>query len=186
MTNEPGPIDKDRLYVTVFKDDDEAAGIWEKQEGVARRSNLSIRRERQFLVDGRNGPCGPCSEIFSILAGKIAGRDEFARVGCDCDRYMEIWNLVFMQFDRSADGKLTPLPKPSIDTGAGLERVASVIQGVDSNYDTDLFQSPIGSIAELAKVKYTMGSNDKTSTSFVWWPIYPRDQFLDRRRCAAF
>ena len=98
---------------------------------------------------GDTGPCGPCSEIHYDMGVAAAEQGHTMPFGCDCGRYVEIWNLVFMQFDRDASGKLTPLPKPSIDTGMGLERVASVLQGVISNYETDLFTPLIKRAAEL-------------------------------------
>ncbi|MBI2606329.1 MAG: alanine--tRNA ligase, partial [Deltaproteobacteria bacterium] len=156
-------IDKNILYVTVYKDDDEAAAIWEKQEGVPRERIFRFGEKDNFWAMGDTGPCGPCSEIFVDRGMKYGNGDPNETVGSDGDRFMEIWNLVFMQYERSKDGALTPLPKPSIDTGMGLERTASVIQGVDTNYDTDLFQNLIGSIGELASVKY--GKDKKSDVS---------------------
>lgn len=156
-------LDKNLLYVTVFRDDDEAAEIWEKQEGVPKDRIYRFDEKDNFWAMGDTGPCGPCSEIFVDRGQKYSCGKPTCGMGCDCDRFMEIWNLVFMQFERSSDGKLTPLPKPSIDTGMGLERVASVVQGVATNYDTDLFQDLIKAIGELAKVKY--GQNEKTDGS---------------------
>ena len=116
---------------------------------------LTLSTKDNFWAMGDTGPCGPCSEIHYFQGDDIACAEEKAGrpcqgVACDCDRWLEIWNLVFMQFERSADGKLTPLPKPSIDTGAGLERVAAVIQKVQSNYDIDLFQEVIGVIERIS------------------------------------
>jgi alanyl-tRNA synthetase len=142
-------LDPARLWVTVFRDDDEAAGIWLKEVGVAPARFSRMGEKSNFWAMGDTGPCGPCSEIFydhgpEIPGGPPGSPDE------EGDRYVEIWNLVFMQFDRSADGTLTPLPKPSVDTGMGLERMAAVLQGVHSNYDIDLFKSLIRAAAELA------------------------------------
>ncbi len=156
-------IDKERLYVTVYKDDDEAAKIWAEQENVPKERIFRFGEKDNFWSMGDTGPCGPCSEIFVDRGEKYSCGKPTCTVGCDCDRYMEIWNLVFMQYNRSKDGKLTPLPKPSVDTGAGLERVASVVQGVDTNYDIDLFQDLIQAIATLAKVKY--GPDEKINGS---------------------
>jgi alanyl-tRNA synthetase len=123
-------LDRDRLYVTVFTDDDEAADIWHRQEGVPRDRIFRFGEKDNFWSMGDTGPCGPCSEIFWDNGPEVGcGRPE-CTVGCDCDRYMEIWNNVFMQFDRAKDGTLTPLPKPAVDTGMGLERIATVMQGV--------------------------------------------------------
>jgi alanyl-tRNA synthetase len=147
-------LPKDRLYVTVFETDDEAAQIWEKQEGVPKDRIYRFGEKDNFWSMGDTGPCGPCSEIFIDRGEKYSCGKSTCGMGCDCDRFMEFWNLVFMQFDRDASGKLTPLPKPSVDTGAGLERIASIKQEVDSNYDTDGFQHIIGETAKLAKKEY--------------------------------
>ncbi len=138
-------ISKEKLYATIFKGengverDAEAYDLWLAQ-GVAKNRIYEFGAKDNFWQMGDTGPCGPCSEIHYDM-GAIASDQGHTdcEFGCDCGRYVEIWNLVFMQFDRDASGKLTPLPKPSIDTGMGLERVASVLQGVISNYDTDLF-----------------------------------------------
>ena len=148
-------IAKDKLYVTVFNGegglarDAEAYDLWAAQ-GVPKNRIYEMGLKDNFWQMGDTGPCGPCSEIHYDM-GAIASDQEHTdcAFGCDCGRYVEIWNLVFMQFDRDASGKLTPLPKPSIDTGMGLERVTSVLQGVVSNYDTDLFVPLIKRAAEL-------------------------------------
>ncbi|MHB8811891.1 MAG: alanine--tRNA ligase [Steroidobacteraceae bacterium] len=142
-------LDPARLWVTVYRDDDEAADIWLKEIGVSAARFSRMGEKSNFWAMGDTGPCGPCSEIFwdhgpGIPGGPPGSPDE------DGDRFVEIWNLVFMQFDRSADGTLTPLPKPSVDTGMGLERMAAVLQGVHSNYDIDLFRNLIRAAAELA------------------------------------
>ncbi len=135
-----------RLWVTVFKDDEEAADIWLKEIKVDPERFARLGESSNFWSMGDTGPCGPCSEIFydhgpGIPGGPPGSPDE------EGDRYVEIWNLVFMQFDRDIHGKLTPLPKPSVDTGMGLERIAAIMQGVHSNYDTDLFRSLIRAAA---------------------------------------
>ncbi len=148
-------IAKEKLYVTIFKGeagvdrDAEAYDLWAAQ-GVAKDRIYEMGLKDNFWQMGDTGPCGPCSEIHYDMgvAASDQGHTDCA-FGCDCGRYVEIWNLVFMQFDRDASGKLTPLPKPSIDTGMGLERVASVLQGVISNYETDLFTPLIRKAAEL-------------------------------------
>ena len=145
-------LDPARLWVTVFRDDDEAAEIWLKEIGVPAERITRLGEKSNFWSMGDTGPCGPCSEIFydhgpAIAGGPPGSPDE------DGDRYVEIWNLVFMQFDRSADGKMTPLPKPSVDTGMGLERIATVMQGVHTVYDIDLFKSLIRAAAELADTR---------------------------------
>ena len=145
-------LDPARLWVTVYRDDDEAADIWLKDIGVPSSRFTRLGEKSNFWAMGDTGPCGPCSEIFydhgpAIPGGPPGSPDE------EGDRYVEIWNLVFMQFERSGDGKLTPLPKPSVDTGMGLERIAAVMQGVHSNYDIDLFKSLIRAAAELADTR---------------------------------
>ena len=148
-------IEKDKLYVTIFKGeggvprDAEAYDLWAGQ-GVAKDRIFEFGAKDNFWQMGDTGPCGPCSEIHYDMgpAASDQGHADCA-FGCDCGRYVEIWNLVFMQFDRDASGKLNPLPKPSIDTGMGLERLAAVLQGVISNYDTDLFTPLIKRAAEL-------------------------------------
>ena len=151
-------LPKDQLYVTVFEKDDEAAEIWHKQEGVALDRIYRFGEKDNFWSMGDMGPCGPCSEIFIDRGQKYSCGKPTCGMGCDCDRYMEFWNLVFMQFNRGADGKLTPLPKPSVDTGAGLERLASIIQKVDTNYDTDLFQAIIQQTSKLSAQPYDKDS----------------------------
>jgi alanyl-tRNA synthetase len=141
-------LDPARLWVTVFREDDEAADIWLKEIGVSPARFSRMGEASNFWAMGDTGPCGPCSEVFydhgpQIPGGPPGSPDE------DGDRFVEIWNLVFMQFDRSADGTMTPLPKPSVDTGMGLERTAAVMQGVHSNYDIDLFRNLIRAAAEL-------------------------------------
>jgi alanyl-tRNA synthetase len=140
-------IAPERLWVTVYRDDDEAATIWLDEIGVSQERFSRCGEKDNFWAMGDTGPCGPCSEIFydhgpGVAGGPPGSPDE------DGDRYVEIWNLVFMQYDRDAGGKLTPLPHPSVDTGMGLERLAAVMQGVHSNYDIDLFRHLIDAAAE--------------------------------------
>jgi len=156
-------LDKDRLYVTVFTDDDEAAEIWHIQEGVPRERIYRFGEKDNFWSMGDTGPCGPCTEIFWDNGPEVGCGSPDCAVGCDCDRYMEIWNNVFMQFDRSADGTLTPLPKPAVDTGMGLERITTVMQGEKSNYDTDLLQGIIRYIEELSGKAYRADARDDVS-----------------------
>ncbi len=142
-------LDPNRLWVTVFKDDDEAADIWLKEIGVSPQRFSRMGEKSNFWAMGDTGPCGPCTEIFydhgeHIAGGPPGSPDE------DGDRYVEVWNLVFMQYDRAPDGTLTPLPKPSVDTGAGLERLSAVMQGVTNNYDIDLFRKIVQAAATLA------------------------------------
>ena len=157
-------LDPARLYVSVFKDDDEAYNIWNKKIGVDASRIIRLGEKDNFWAMGDTGPCGPCSEILFDQGPSVGcGRPECAP-GCDCDRYLEIWNLVFTQFDRQASGELIPLPKPNIDTGMGLERIAAVIQGVTSNYDTDIFREIISKVEELSGKKY--GDDPKADLSF--------------------
>jgi alanyl-tRNA synthetase len=151
-------IPKDRLWVTVFEEDDEAARIWTDDMGIDPTRCTRMGEKSNFWSMGETGPCGPCTEIFydhgpEVPGGPPGSPDE------DGDRYVEIWNLVFMQYDRSSDGVLVPLPKPSVDTGMGLERVAAVMQGVHSNYDIDLFKALIRAAADIT------GTHDLDSSS---------------------
>ena len=156
-------LDKGRLYVTVYTDDDEAADIWHLQEGVPRERIYRFGEKDNFWSMGDTGPCGPCSEIFWDNGPGTGCGEADCAVGCDCDRYMEIWNNVFMQFNRTADGVLHPLPKPAVDTGMGLERICTVMQGKQSNYETDLLQGIIQYIAKLAGKKYGDEPKDDVS-----------------------
>ena len=145
-------LPEERLWVTVFEDDDEAADIWLKEMKVSPERFSRMGEKDNFWAMGDTGPCGPCSEIFFDHGADVAGGppgspDE------DGDRYVEVWNLVFMQFDRSADGEMKPLPKPSVDTGMGLERIAAVMQQVHSNYQIDLFAHIIQAAADVLGVK---------------------------------
>jgi alanyl-tRNA synthetase len=145
-------ISPSRLTATVYEDDDEAHDLWLAISQLPPERVRRCGKEDNFWAMGDTGPCGPCSEIFVDLHPERPAVDWDQ--GTAAGRYLEIWNLVFMQYERDEDGQLRPLPRPSIDTGAGLERVASVLQGVDSNYDTDLFKPLIEAAAELAGVRY--------------------------------
>ncbi|MEZ4484601.1 MAG: alanine--tRNA ligase [Syntrophotaleaceae bacterium] len=144
----------DRLWITVFQDDDEAFAIWRDQIGLPEARVIRMDEKDNFWSMGDTGPCGPCSEIHIDQGIEMACGPDCGIGSCDCDRYLELWNLVFMQFDRSADGVLTPLPKPSIDTGMGLERIAAVVQGVQSNYDCDLLRGIIAYVEKLSGKQY--------------------------------
>jgi len=148
----------ERLWVTVYEDDDEAADIWLKEMQIDPGRFSRLGEKDNFWSMGDTGPCGPCSEIFFDHGSDIAGGPPGAPDD-DGDRYVEVWNLVFMQFDRAADGSMTPLPRPSVDTGMGLERIAAVMQGVHSNYEIDLFRNLIDAAAKL------LGVADKASSS---------------------
>ena len=144
-------LDKNRLYVTIYKDDDEAFEIWNKQEKVPAERIFRLGEKDNFWAMGDTGPCGPCSEIHYDMWDNFASREHFNgnEPDWDCGRFVEIWNLVFMQYDRDAAGKMTPLPKPSIDTGMGLERITAALCGVPSNYDTDVFATLIAKLKDL-------------------------------------
>ena len=153
-------LPKDRLYITVYKDDDEAFELWRKVAGVGPERIFRLGEKDNFWSMGDTGPCGPCSEIHFDQGADMACGPDCGIGKCDCDRFLEIWNLVFMQFEQLAD---VPLPRPSIDTGMGLERIAGVCQGVRSNYDTDLFQIFINYMAELAGVRYRDNADNDTA-----------------------
>jgi len=156
-------LDPSRLFVTVYEKDDDAALIWEREVKVAPERIIRLGEDDNFWSMGDTGPCGPCSEILIDQGeGTGCGRST-CKVGCECDRFLELWNLVFMESNRSEDGALTPLPEPSIDTGMGLERLTAVIQGKSSNYDSDLFAPIIKVIETLSGKKY--GLNDETDFS---------------------
>lgn len=141
-------IPAEKLWVTVFEEDDEAYDIWANEVGVSANRISRIGAKDNFWMMGDTGPCGPCTEIFYDHGAHIPGGPPGTPEG-DLDRYIEIWNLVFMQYNRDSDGKMTPLPKPSVDTGAGLERLAAVLQGVHDNYDIDTFKTLIQAAAKI-------------------------------------
>ena len=159
VTEELG-IEKDRLWVTVFEEDDEAEILWREEANVAPDRILRIGEKDNFWSMGDTGPCGPCSEIFVDQGADMSCGPDCGIGKCDCDRFLEIWNLVFMQFNQIAPGQRERLPKPSIDTGMGLERTAAICQGKRSNFDCDLFQDLINYIAEIAEVNYSYSAPD--------------------------
>ncbi|MDQ6970784.1 MAG: alanine--tRNA ligase [Mariprofundus sp.] len=155
-------LDKDRLFVTVFEDDDEAYDLWVNGVGIGTDKIARIGAKDNFWSMGDTGPCGPCSEIFydhgaDVWGGPPGTPDE------EGDRFVEIWNLVFMQYDRDEEGNLNPLPKPSVDTGMGLERVAAVLQGTHDNYNTDLFQSLIEASCKVIGIQQGQGTESDVS-----------------------
>ncbi|NOZ11008.1 MAG: alanine--tRNA ligase [Gammaproteobacteria bacterium] len=151
-------IEADRLWVTVYVDDSEAADIWLKDIGIDPKRLVHISGDDNFWSMGETGPCGPCSEIFYDHGADVAGGPP-GSPEAEGDRYVEIWNLVFMQYNRDKNGKLSPLPKPSVDTGMGLERLAAVKQGVHGNYDIDLFKNLVTAAAKL------LGTDDLSNKS---------------------
>jgi len=144
----------ERLWVTVFQEDDQAHALWRTRVGVAEDRLVRLGEKDNFWQMGETGPCGPCSEILIDQGSAFGCGRTTCAVGCDCDRYLEIWNLVFMQYDRDASGLLRPLPKPSIDTGMGLERLAAVTQQVSSNYDSDIFMPLLKAIEQQCGLPY--------------------------------
>src|SRR5678810_904028 len=158
LTEELG-LPKDRLKATVFTEDDDAFALWKKVAGLGEDRILRLGEKDNFWAMGDTGPCGPCSEVHFHQGDHLPCPEEQAGrsclgPACDCDRWLEIWNLVFMQFNRDASGIMTPLPKPSIDTGMGLERMAAVVQGKDSVYQTDLLRPLIAHVERLSRKPY--------------------------------
>ena len=147
-------LPRERLYVSIYQDDDDAFDIWRIKVGVPTERIFRFGDKDNFWAMGDVGPCGPCSEIFYDHGPQFSCGQATCTVGCDCDRYVEIWNLVFMQFERDQSGQLTALPRPSIDTGMGLERIAAVLQGAHSNYDTDLLRPIIRFVEEQIGKRY--------------------------------
>jgi alanyl-tRNA synthetase len=156
-------LDPEKLWATVYLDDDEAYDIWKDVIKVPEARIIRLGEADNFWAMGDTGPCGPCSEILYDQGESMSCGPNCGIGDCDCDRYLEIWNLVFMQFDRDADGTMQPLPKPSIDTGMGLERLAAVKQGVQSNYDTDLLRQIIAAGEKLSGRIY--GDNEVDDVS---------------------
>lgn len=153
LTRELG-LPKEKLWVTVYKDDEEAFKLWQEIAGLSPERIVRLGEKDNFWAMGDEGPCGPCSEILIDQGEGVGCGSPDCAVGCDCDRYLELWNLVFMQYNRKSDGTLEPLPNPSIDTGMGLERITSVMQKVKSNFETDLLFPYIEKMASLAQVRY--------------------------------
>lgn len=169
-------IPEKKLWVSVYTDDDEAYKIWNENIGVPHEKILRLGDEDNFWSMGDTGPCGPCSEIYIDQGAEVGCGKPTCKPGCDCDRYLEVWNLVFTQYNREPNGELTPLPKPNIDTGMGLERLAAVLQGVYSNYDSDLFTDIVRLTEELTGLRY--GQDTKSDISF--------KVIADHSRAAAF
>lgn len=153
----------EKLWVSVFEKDDEAEELWQKLTGIPSSRIVRLGEKDNFWRMGDTGPCGPCSEIL-IDQGEDTGCGKpDCKIGCDCDRFLELWNLVFMQYNREESGNLIPLPKPSIDTGMGLERITAVIQGKKSNFEIDVFSPIISSIESLAHVRFKTNSETDIS-----------------------
>ncbi|HYA31209.1 MAG TPA: alanine--tRNA ligase, partial [Thermodesulfovibrionales bacterium] len=147
-------LPKERLWASVFENDDEAAQLWKELTEIPEGRIVRLGAKDNFWQMGDTGPCGPCSEIIIDQGPEVGCGRSACAVGCDCDRYLEIWNLVFMQYNRDEQGNLTPLPKPSIDTGMGLERLAAIMQGRLNNFDTDIFSGIISAVTSHTGVPY--------------------------------
>ena len=147
-------LPKEKLYVSVYEQDEEAANLWTELTGIPAEKIVRLGAKDNFWQMGDTGPCGPCSEIIIDQGEDFGCGKPDCKVGCDCDRYLELWNLVFMQYNRDESGALTPLPKPSIDTGMGLERITAVLQSKKTNFDTDIFAPIISAIETFSGVRY--------------------------------
>jgi alanyl-tRNA synthetase len=154
----------DKLWVSIYTDDDESFNLWHKEAGVAENRIVRLGEDSNFWKMGDTGPCGPCSEIIIDQGPEMGCGKPTCSVGCDCDRYLEFWNLVFTQFDRQPDGTLLPLPKKNIDTGLGLERIAAIVQGIHTNFDIDIIRPIIDYIHEFTDIRY--GTSPKSDMSF--------------------
>ncbi|MDX2502777.1 MAG: alanine--tRNA ligase, partial [Deltaproteobacteria bacterium] len=175
LTNGYG-LPADKLWASVYLDDDDAYDLWQKNIGLPEDRIVRLGEEDNFWAMGDTGPCGPCSEILIDRGEEFGCGRPGCTAGCDCDRYLEIWNLVFMQFNRDESGKMTPLPKPSIDTGLGLERMVSIIQDVPTNFDTDLMRPIIARTEDLAEKR--LGESHATDVAM--------KVIADHSRAAAF
>ncbi|MGC8659840.1 MAG: alanine--tRNA ligase, partial [Desulfomonilaceae bacterium] len=169
-------LPKQRLHVTIFLDDDPAEKIWKKVLGPGTNPIIRLGEKDNFWSMGDTGPCGPCSEIHIDQGERFGCGSASCGPDCDCDRFLELWNLVFMQYNRDATGHMEPLPRPSIDTGLGLERLAAVIQGHPSNWDSDLFEPIIGRIEQISGKSRTQGPNETVAIRVI----------ADHSRAAAF
>jgi len=150
-------LPQERLWITIHDSDAEAGELWEKIAKLPKERIVPMGDKDNFWAMGDTGPCGPCSEIHYDQGPNVGCKRSECDLDCDCDRYLEIWNLVFMQFEQKADGSRVPLPNPSIDTGMGIERLAAVAKGLESNYDTDLFTPLLEAVATITKVPYDRG-----------------------------
>jgi len=156
-------MDPDRLWFSIYEDDDEAEAIWRDEIGVPQERIVRMGAKDNFWSAGPTGPCGPCSELYFDQGPEVGCGSETCAPGCDCDRYVEYWNLVFMQYDRQEDGTLEPLPKKNIDTGMGLERVAAIMQGVHTNFETDDLRELVAVGESLSGV--SLGAGPRTDVS---------------------
>ncbi len=169
-------LPKEKLWVSIYEEDEEAFDLWHRKVGLPSERIVRLGEKDNFWAMGETGPCGPCSEIIIDQGEEIGCGRPDCGVACECDRFLELWNLVFMQFNREEDGKMAPLPKPCIDTGMGLERITAVLQGVTSNYDTDLFRDIIALVEGISSRKY---GNDRVADISI-------RVIADHARAAAF
>ena len=156
-------LDPERIWYSIYEDDDESEVIWRDEVGIPAERIVRMGAKDNFWSAGPTGPCGPCSELYYDQGPEVGCGSPDCAPGCDCDRFLEYWNLVFMQYDRAEDGTLTPLPKQNIDTGMGLERVATILQGVRSNFETDILRGVMAVAEKISGVAY--GAAEKTDTS---------------------
>jgi alanyl-tRNA synthetase len=169
-------LDPAKLWITVYQEDQEAWDIWHNQEGIPSEKIFRLGEKDNFWAMGDTGPCGPCSELHYDFGGSPLEGHGDCDLTCSCGRWVEIWNLVFMQFNRDASGSMFPLPSPSIDTGMGFERITAILQGKTSNYDTDLFRPLLEEIESIANIQYGANENDDVSARII----------ADHSRAAAF
>jgi alanyl-tRNA synthetase len=160
-------LDPKRLWITVFQDDDEAWKIWHSQEKIPEGKILRLGEADNFWAMGDTGPCGPCSELHYDLGESPLQNHGECDLTCSCGRWVEVWNLVFMQYNRDTEGKMNPLPAPSIDTGMGFERITTILQNKTTTYDTDLFIPLLDSVAEISGIEYGNDSNDDVSMKII-------------------
>jgi alanyl-tRNA synthetase len=169
-------LDPRRLWITVFRDDDDAWNIWHTQEGIPENKILRLDEKDNFWSMGETGPCGPCSELHYDFGKSPIPNHDNCDLTCSCGRWVEVWNLVFMQFNRDSNGSLNPLPSPNIDTGMGLERITTILQNKTSTYDTDLFKPLLDDLSEFSNIEYGSNPNDNVSMRII----------ADHARAAAF
>ncbi|MEN6430389.1 MAG: alanine--tRNA ligase [Coriobacteriales bacterium] len=160
-------LDPDRLWFSIYEDDDEAERIWRDEVGVPAERIVRMGAKDNFWSAGPTGPCGPCSELYYDQGPEVGCGSPDCAPGCDCDRFLEYWNHVFMQYDRAEDGTLSPLPKKNIDTGMGLERVAAILQGVHSNFETDILRGIMARAEEITGCSYDAGAKTDTSLRII-------------------
>ncbi|NWG14453.1 MAG: alanine--tRNA ligase [Acidobacteria bacterium] len=169
-------VDPARLWITVYQEDDEAWHCWRDEIGILSERILRLCEEDNFWAMGETGPCGPCSELHYDFGSSPLPDHGDCDLTCSCGRWIEIWNLVFMQFNRDSDGKMTPLPSPSIDTGMGFERITTILQGKQNNYETDLFRPLLDEVSRIANLDYGANPQDDVSMRII----------ADHARAAAF